>query len=44
MEVSEDAVEEIPLTASFKVDLADVDEATILEICRFFAEYRVDRE
>jgi putative transposase len=33
-------VEEIPLTASFKVDLADIDEATISEIYRLFAEYR----
>jgi putative transposase len=33
-------IEEIPLTASFKVDLADVDEATISGIYRLFAEYR----
>ena len=32
--------EEIPLTASFKVDLADIDEATISGICHVFAEYR----
>lgn len=31
-------VDGIPLTASFKVDLADIDEATISEICRLFAE------
>jgi putative transposase len=33
-------VEEISLTASFKVDLTDVDEATISEIYRLFAEYQ----
>jgi putative transposase len=33
-------VEEISLTASFKVDLTDVNEATISEIYRLFAEYR----
>jgi putative transposase len=33
-------VEEIPLTASFKVDLTDVEEATISEIYRLFANYR----
>jgi putative transposase len=33
-------VEEITLTASFKVDLVDVDEATISEIYRLFAEYQ----
>ena len=33
-------VEKITLTASFKVDLTDVDEATISEIYRLFDEYR----
>jgi len=33
-------VEEIILTARFKVDLVDVDEATISEIHRLFKEYR----
>jgi putative transposase len=33
-------VEEIKLTASFKVDLTDVDEATISEIHHLFAKYR----
>jgi putative transposase len=33
-------VEEITLTAKFKVDLTDVDEATISEIHRLFEEYR----
>ncbi|MCL7394308.1 MAG: RNA-guided endonuclease TnpB family protein [Thaumarchaeota archaeon] len=33
-------VEEIKLTARFKVDLTDVDEATISEIHRLFKEYR----
>jgi putative transposase len=38
-EVSEMPVEEVKLTASFKVDLTDVDEATISEIYRVFKEY-----
>gem|GEM_PF-2922116 len=33
-------VEEIKLTASFKIDLADADEAAISEIHHLFAEYR----
>jgi putative transposase len=33
-------VEEISLTASFKIDLTDADEAAISEIHRLFAEYR----
>jgi putative transposase len=33
-------VEEVTLTARFKVDLVDVDEAVISEIHRLFAEYR----
>jgi putative transposase len=33
-------VEEIKLTANFRVDLTDVNEATISEIHRLFAEYR----
>jgi putative transposase len=33
-------VEEIKLTANFKVDLADADEATISKIHRLFKEYR----
>jgi putative transposase len=33
-------VEEIKLTASFKIDLADADEAAISEIHRLFKEYR----
>ncbi len=33
-------MEEIKLTASFKIDLTDVDEATISEIHHLFAEYR----
>jgi len=33
-------VEEIKLTASFKIDLADADEAAISEIRHLFAEYR----
>jgi hypothetical protein len=33
-------VEEIRLTAKFKVDLTDADEATISEIHRLFKEYR----
>jgi hypothetical protein len=37
-------VEEILLTARFKVDLADVDEATISEIHRLFAEYHELRQ
>jgi putative transposase len=34
------SVEEIRLTAKFRVDLTDVDEAAISEIHRLFAEYR----
>jgi hypothetical protein len=37
-------VEEIKLTASFKIDLVDVDEAAISEIHRLFKEYQEDRE
>jgi len=33
-------VEEVMLTARFKADLVDVDEAVISEIRRLFAEYR----
>jgi putative transposase len=33
-------VEEIKLTANFKIDLVDVDETTISEIYRLFEEYR----
>jgi len=33
-------VEEVTLTARFKVDLADVDESAISEICRLFDEYK----
>ena len=33
-------VEEIRLTAKFKVDFTDADEATISEIYRLFKEYR----
>jgi len=33
-------MEEIKLAASFKIDLADVDEATISEIYRLFTEYQ----
>jgi putative transposase len=33
-------VEEIKLTASFKIDLVDADEAAISEIHRLFKEYR----
>jgi len=32
-------VEEVTLTAKFKVDLTDVDESAISEICRLFEEY-----
>jgi hypothetical protein len=32
-------VETVKLTGRFKVDLADVDETTISEIYRLFAEY-----